>query len=223
MGKMPWLASACDKTPQKWIALADVYSEVNLRFMFNGADGQHERLLEFGSGIEGAAALVWSLLQQTKRAAIIQKDGQLRELRSIDQGPPAILHPATIVGRNGCGSAKDLTSNSIVSLSVGTIGSGHAFGDEREELKGEWAALWGCPVVIRETEFHRALKSVMGTKCPRGRPSGRPEIAAAYHEEYPNGHKAVNASWKDVCNHLSTIVGFPVGVDTLKRALDLKK
>ena len=216
-------AGGSTPTSKGWIALADIFARINYRFMFIGEDDQRERLLEFGNGLEGAASLVWSLLRQTKRSAILQRDGQLFELRSFDQGPASILHPATIAGRDGVYSAKDLTSNALVSLSVGTIGSGYAIGDERIALEELWAGLWGRPVFIRETEFEVAFSKVLGNTRPRGRPSNRTEIASAYHEEYPDGHQAVRESWKTASNNLTNKLGFFVTVDTLKRALGLKK
>jgi hypothetical protein len=77
------------------------------------------------------------------------------------------------------------------------------------------------PVIPRAKAESWLLKKMKGAGV-----TGAPKILGvkqAYEDLYPDGHKAVNATWKKVSQEVGSRIGRPVSIDTIKRSLGLRE
>ncbi|MEL7284959.1 MAG: hypothetical protein AAGJ68_10620 [Pseudomonadota bacterium] len=54
---------------------------------------------------------------------------------------------------------------------------------------------------------------------PVGRPSKKPEVRAAYWQCFPQGHERAGKVWKEVHHEVEKVLGTPIAISTLKRAV----
>lgn len=213
MDEMEQLTGYGDDLSGEWIAIADVYYEINLRYMDGTTRSDFDR---FGEGVEAVAAATWAVLGRITKAATLKSDKLADVLGGLSV--ETMLSPMPNLDPNKPDKATGRTYNKYLSLSHGTIGSG-----DSDRLDNEFSRLVGRQVYVSKAQFQNSLDRVFECDRPTGRPSNREEVKRAYARIYPEGHEAVGDSWKIVLRKINEECGLDLSIDTIKRAIGLKK
>jgi hypothetical protein len=138
--------------PKGWVSLADAYSEVNIALMNDDFREASER---FGTGVEGTASAIWTVLDMVTRVSVLTQEAHIVELELDDETTKKLLRPRPLLE-----NPKKRSENAMIALSHGTIGSGDADERERAKTRERWGTLWGRPVLLDRQQFGDAMEAV---------------------------------------------------------------